>query len=123
MALLVTPFLRHCELVCSLDRRAMKFSHATPLLTELHWVSIPVRMEFKILLLTHRTLPAHATQYTEQCVSRRQPVWPLRSDERNLSCVPNTRRHWGDIAFRVTAPMRPVTNAASKVKLMLTYFQ
>ena len=58
---------------------AMKYSHAVP--TTLHWLPIAVRVEFKILLLTHRALAGHAPGYIEQCVSRRQPARSLRSSE------------------------------------------
>ena len=34
---------------------AMRYSHATPLLIKLHWLPIAVRVEFMILLLTHRS--------------------------------------------------------------------
>ena len=75
---------------------AMRYSHATPLLKKLHWLPIAVRVEFKILLFTHRALNGQASDYIEQCVSRRQPVMSLRSSEH--------RRHWGDRTFRVAAP-------------------
>ncbi|KAK2174060.1 hypothetical protein NP493_831g01076 [Ridgeia piscesae] len=41
----------------------MKYSLATPLLIKLHWLPIAVRVEFKILLLTHRTLTGHVPGY------------------------------------------------------------
>ena len=63
---------------------AMKYSHTTPLLMKLHWLPIAVRVEFKILLLTHRALTGHAPRYIEQCVSRRQPVGSLRFSEHYL---------------------------------------
>jgi len=83
---------------------AMNNSHATPLLMKLHWLRITVRVEFKILLLTHRALTAHAPGYIEQCVSRRQPVRLLRSREQYFLYVPRTRRLWGDNIFSVAAP-------------------
>ena len=42
---------------------AMRYSHATPLLKKLHWLPIAVRVEFKILLLTHRALNGQAPGY------------------------------------------------------------
>ena len=55
---------------------AMKYSHATPQPMQLHWPPIAVQVEFKILLFTDG-----APGYVEQCVSRLQPVWSLRSSE------------------------------------------
>ena len=78
---------------------AMTYSHATPLLEKLHWLPIGVRVEFKILLPTHRALNGQAPDYIEQCVSRRQPIRSLRSSEHSSLCV-----HWGDRAFNVAAP-------------------
>ena len=45
---------------------AMRYSHATPLLKKLHWLPIVVRVEFKILLLTHRAVKGQAPDYIEQ---------------------------------------------------------
>ena len=61
-------------------------------------------LQFNILLLTHRTLTGHAHGYNDQCVSRRQPVRSLCSNEHNLLCVPCTRRQCGDRAFSEAAP-------------------
>ena len=107
---------------------AMSYIHAIPLLTKLHWLPIVVRVEFKILLLTHRALNGQAPEYIERCVSRRQPVRSLCSSEHSLLCVPRTRRRWGDRAFSVAAPslwnalpqhltLSSMTTAAFKVKL------
>ena len=52
-----------------LNDGAMKYSHATPLLLNLHWLLIAVRMEFKILLHCHRAMTAHAPVCIEQSVS------------------------------------------------------
>ena len=106
---------------------AMKYSHATPLLMMSHKLPIAVRVEFQILLLTHRALTGHSSGYIEQCVSQCQSVRSLRSSEHNLLCVPRTRRQWGDRAVSVAAPTLwnalpqhltlTMTTAAFKVKL------
>ena len=83
---------------------AMRYSHATPLLKKLHWLPIAVRVEFKILLLTHRALNGQAPDYIAHSVSRRKPVRSLLYSEHSLLCVPRTRRLWGDRAFSVAAP-------------------
>ena len=112
---------------------AMRYSHATPLLKKLHWLPIAVRVEFKILLLTHRALNGQAPNCIGHCVSRRQPVRSLRSSEHSLLCVPRTRRHWSDRAFSVAAPslwnalpyhltLSPMSTARFKVKLKTYLF-
>ena len=95
---------------------AMKYSNATPLLVELHWLPIAVRVEFKILLLTHRTLTGLAPGNIEQCVSRRQPVRSLRSSEHTLLCVPRTRRHWVTEVQRGSPMSVECATAASDIK-------
>ena len=72
--------------ICLTDG-AMTSSHATPLLMKFHWLPIASRVEFKILLLTHRALTGRASGYIEQCVSRRQPVRSLRSSEQGVNGV------------------------------------
>ena len=66
---------------------AMRYSYATPLLKKLHWLPIAVRVEFKILLLTHRALNGQAPNYIGHCVSRRQPVRSLRPSEQFIVCA------------------------------------
>ena len=111
---------------------AMRYSHATPLLNKLHWLPIAVRVEFKILLLTHGALNGQAPDYIAHSVSRRQPVRSLRYSEHSLLCLPRTRRRWGDRAFRVADPsqwnalphhlaLSPMSNATLKVKFK-TFF-
>ena len=106
---------------------AMRYSHATPLLKKLHWLPIAVRVEFKILLLTHRALNGQSPDYIAHCVSRRQPVSSLRYSEHSLLCVPRTRRRWDDRAFSVAAQslwnalphhltLSPMSTATFKVK-------
>ena len=46
---------------------AMRYSHATPLLKKLHCLPIAVRVEFKIMLLTHRALNGQAPDYIGHC--------------------------------------------------------
>ena len=79
---------------------AMKYNQAALLLKKLHWLPIAMRVEFKNLLLTQRALNGQASDYFGHCVSRRQPVWSLRSREHSLLRVPRTTGHWGDRAFR-----------------------
>ena len=83
---------------------ARKFCHVTPLLIKLHWLPIAVRVEYKILLLTHRALTGCAPQYITKCFNRHQPTRLLRSSEHNHLCVPRATRRWGDRSFCVAAP-------------------
>ena len=46
-----------------------KFDHVTPLLISLHWLPIEQRINFKILLITHRTLNGKAPKYISDLLS------------------------------------------------------
>ena len=79
---------------------ASKYSHATPLLMKLHWLSIAVGIEFKILLLTHWGLTGHPPR----TVCKQSPVSYVAALQQihYLLYVPRTRRHWGDRTFSLT---------------------
>ena len=83
---------------------ATKFCRVTPLLRELHWLPIAVRVEFKTPLLVHRALNGRAPDYVANYVSRRLPPRSLRSSELYLLCVPRAKRIWGDRPFGIAAP-------------------
>ena len=38
-------------------------NHATPFLKNLHWLSVEKRIEFKILLLTYKTINGQSADY------------------------------------------------------------
>ena len=48
---------------------APKFCHMTPLLRELHWLSVRLRVDFKILLITFKILHGVAPSYFKDLVS------------------------------------------------------
>ena len=47
------------RLICNLP----KFAHVTPLLTELHWLPIRQRIEFKMLMIVYKALNGQAPSY------------------------------------------------------------
>ena len=82
---------------------ARKFDHVTPLLMNLHWLHMPVRIQYKLCILVHRCLNGAAPQYLSELIqplsdvdSRRQ----LRSASTAEVLVPAARRSAiGDRAF------------------------
>ena len=59
--------------------RQGKFSHVTPLLKELHWLPIPYRIDFKILMLTYKALHSLAPSYLTSLLSPRTCTRTFRS--------------------------------------------
>uniref|UniRef100_UPI00358F988E uncharacterized protein n=1 Tax=Myxine glutinosa TaxID=7769 RepID=UPI00358F988E len=80
--------------------------HITPVLYKLHWLPIPQRIQYKILLLTYKALHNLAPSYLADLLSRHTPTRNLRSAGTNL-LTPSIRtkfRSWGDRAFSIAAP-------------------
>ena len=86
---------------------ARRFEHISPLLRELHWLRVPERIQFRLCVLTYRSLHGSAPTYlTErlQLVSDVAGRRCLRSADSDTLVVPPTRRTTlGDRAFPVAA--------------------
>ncbi|XP_061585698.1 uncharacterized protein LOC133450813 [Cololabis saira] len=80
--------------------------HITPVLQKLHWLPIPQRIHFKILLLTHKALHNQAPCYLTDLLHRYTPSRSLRPSDANLLSLPVRTKHrtWGDRAFSIAAP-------------------
>ncbi|XP_051255843.1 uncharacterized protein LOC127363447 [Dicentrarchus labrax] len=78
----------------------------TPVLQNLHWLPVPQRIQFKILLLTHKALHNQAPSYLTDLLHRHNPSRSLRSSDANLLTPPPWTKHrtWGNRAFSVAAP-------------------
>ena len=87
---------------------ARKFDHVTPLLMNLHWLHMPVRIQYKLCILVHRCLNGAAPQYLSELIqllsdadSRRR----LRTASTAEVLVLATHRSTiGDHAFTVAGP-------------------
>ncbi|KAK0151579.1 hypothetical protein N1851_007117 [Merluccius polli] len=80
--------------------------HITPVLQNLHWLPITHRIQFKILLLTHKALNNQAPSYLSDLLHHHTPSRNLRSSHGNLLSPPTRTKHrtWGDRAFSIAAP-------------------
>ena len=56
-----------------------KHDHITPILMDLHWLPVNERIQFKILLLTFKSLNGLAPVYTDEMIQRYVPNRKLRS--------------------------------------------
>ena len=79
--------------------------HITPVLNELHWLRVPERIEFKVLLLCHKCIIGTAPKYLEELVTPYNPGRNLRSADGSLLVQPRGRlASYGDRAFLCAAP-------------------
>jgi hypothetical protein len=85
--------------------RKRKHEHITPTLKDLHWLPVHQRILYKMLLLTYKCLNNLAPQYLTDMIIPYHPARSLRSQEKCLLKVPNTRLiTYGDRAFSKAAP-------------------
>ena len=84
--------------------RTSKFEHITPVLRELHWLPIERRIQYKILLYTHKAVHGDSPQYIRDLVQVKTPGRSLRSSSTIQLCVPHTNtKTYGDRSFRKAA--------------------
>ncbi|XDV51162.1 hypothetical protein PO909_020089, partial [Leuciscus waleckii] len=80
--------------------------HITPVLQQLHWLPVHYRIQYKLLLLTYKSLHNLAPPYLTELLEQHQPTRHLRSAGTNrlTPIVRTNRRTLGDRAFAITAP-------------------
>ena len=65
-----------------------RFCHITPVLRDLHWLPVFLRIEFKIILITYKVLHDRAPIYMQELLQLYTPSHNLRSFNRNLLVKP-----------------------------------
>lgn len=84
---------------------AARTAHITPVLSDLHWLPVKFRIDFKILVLTFRALHGQAPQYITDLLCPYSSGRSLRSSGQNLLKVPKTHfKTRGDLSFQAVAP-------------------
>jgi len=81
-----------------------KFDHATPLLSELHWLPIEARIRYKIAVLTFKTITLNKPAYLAELIAAHKSTRELRSSARNRLHVRKVRTAFGSRAFCHAAP-------------------
>jgi hypothetical protein len=114
-------------------RRLPKFCHITPVLRELHWLSVKFRIDYKILLLTYKGLHEMCPDYLKDLlVISNNKIYNLRSSDSLLLKNPSFKSSstLGDRSFQVAAPIlwnalpgdiRDITNLDSFKRSLKTY--
>ena len=80
-----------------------KYSHITPALYELHWLPVPVRIHFKILLLAFKAIHGLAPAYISNLlVIKHKSSYNLRSNSGILLEPPKVKcwQPWVNVHFR-----------------------
>ena len=83
-----------------------KTGHITPILKELHWLPVAVRIEFKILVLVFKAYHDIAPLYISEMITKHEPTRSLRSSSKRLLIVPRYNLETcGRRAFSVNGPI------------------
>ena len=81
-----------------------KREHITPILKDLHWLPIRKRIEYKLLVITWKSLHNSSPSYIDELITPHIPSRSLRSEAMNYLVVPRTIKSHGDRAYCVAAP-------------------
>lgn len=96
-----------------------KWSHLTPIFTELHWLPVKFRIQFKIIVLTYRALHGQAPKYISNLLHPYNSGRALRSSNAGLLSVPRTNfKTRGDRTFTVCS-FKTLEQPSSHVVLIL----
>ena len=83
------------------NRPTSEFKHITPILEILHWLPIKQRINYKLCLLTYKTLKIQQPTYL--CNSPSHSL-STRSSESSVLSIPYVRTSLGKRVFSVIAP-------------------
>ena len=82
-----------------------KYEHISPVLKELHWLSVDKRIKYKVLLNTYKCMNNLAPTYLSSLLSTYEPSRQLRSSTKQLLNVPRCKlRTYGENAYCSYAP-------------------
>ena len=81
-----------------------KRHHITPVLVNLHWLPVTARIQFKISLLTFKTLTTHQPSYIDDLLQQHHSSRQLRSSGHNLLEIPRMRTSFAQCSFTYSAP-------------------
>jgi len=76
-----------------------KRDHITPVLARLHWLPVTARIQFKIALLTFKTLTTHQPSYIHNLLQPYCSSRPLRSASHNLLEIPRMKTGFAQRSF------------------------
>ena len=80
-----------------------KYTHTSPLISDLHWLRIPQRIQFKTLTLVFKALHDEAPDYLAELLHTYHSNYNLRSSCRTTLEVPRTNKNAADRSFSYIA--------------------
>lgn len=84
---------------------ANRRDHVSPLLVQLHWLPIPKRIEYKVIILTYKSIHGCGPSYMKDLINVPERLRPTRNQHQNKLTVPRTKCvRFGDRSFRKAAP-------------------
>ena len=84
-----------------------RFCHITPVLCQLHWLPIGVRIKFNVILITSKAIHGLVPYYIQSFIEvKEESSYNLRSNDELLLAPPKfkSEKTLGDRAFQVAAP-------------------
>lgn len=66
-----------------------KYDHITPVLKRLHWLPVPQRIDFKVLLVTYKSLNGAGPTYLSDLLVPYVPGRSLRSESAGFLALPS----------------------------------
>ena len=82
-----------------------KFDHVSFYYTEIHWLPVRQRINFKVLLLVFKCIKGEAPMYLSNVLTPYCPTRLLRSSDQCLLLVPNVHNSYGRRAFGYSGPI------------------
>ena len=85
--------------------RSKRHDHITPVLYNLHWLPVHLRIHFKILLIMFKCSTGNAPSYLRNLIVPYAPTRRLRSATQNLFVIPKVfSRSYGERTFSFIGP-------------------
>ena len=81
-----------------------KHEHITPVLKDLHWLPVTLRINFKILCLTFECYNGRSTEYLRSLIKKHVGIRCLRSSDQMLLTERKHNNTYGSRAFLHSAP-------------------
>ena len=85
-------------------KRVPRSCHITPILKDLHWLPLPYRIEYKILLLVFKCRRGEGPSYLASMLEEYKPSRSLRSEAKSLLKEPTAHKKYGERAFSIAGP-------------------
>ncbi|KAI5622172.1 hypothetical protein C0J50_18234, partial [Silurus asotus] len=85
----MTSRIDYCNaLLARVLTRSRKYNHITPILSSLHWLPVKFQIDYKLLLLTYKTLNGLSPNYLSSLLTRNNRSRSLNSQNSGLLVVP-----------------------------------